>query len=185
MGPGFNVFTCNQCLCPGYRFEPTLTQTTRLIKTPNAKFPSGTERNWKRTRDTVREIKTMMMMMTSCLNDSFNPFPLFLIIHLHFVYFICLCFWCFCASWLFVWNGLVWLWERAAVVASLLCSMAATWLTDDLVSHDQKKKHTLWWSFPSSVFWGACTHIHWCQKVWNHIENVIFFIITRNNLNIV
>ncbi len=75
MGPDFSVFTCNQCLCPCYRFEPTLTQTTQLIKTPNAKLPSGTERNCKRMRDTVREIKRMMMM-TSCLNDSFNPFPL-------------------------------------------------------------------------------------------------------------
>jgi len=86
-------------------------------------------------RDTVRGIKRMMMMMmmmmTGSLNDSFNPFLLFLITHLYFVYFICLCFWCFCASWLFVWNGSFWLWERAAVIACLLlcmgCNLAHRW----------------------------------------------------------
>jgi len=48
VGPDFNVFTCNQCLCPGYGFEPTLTQTTQLIKMPNSHLGQReTEREWE------------------------------------------------------------------------------------------------------------------------------------------
>lgn len=65
---------------------------------------------------------------------------------------------------------MVWLRERDAVVDSLLCSMAATLLTDDLFSHDPKKKHA------AVIFSFQCSFgEHTCIYTADHIENVLFF----------